>query len=106
MTAVVLAGAVVGMLVVTTTADIAVRRTRAQIAADAGALAGAAEGQAGARAVVESNGAELIGYREGPGRGVDGVVTVTVRVEFRGVSAEAWAEQFLDRGGGSRGVGP
>jgi hypothetical protein len=96
--AVVLGVAVLCLLMITATADLAVRRSRAQIAADAGALAGAAEGEGRAGEVVATNGAILSSYREQPGRGPDALVTVTVRVEFRGASAEAWAERYVDRG--------
>lgn len=41
----------------------AVTRAQAQTAADAAALAGAAEGQEAARAVAAANGAELLSYR-------------------------------------------
>lgn len=86
------------LLMITLTADFAARRSRAQSAADAGALAGAAEGEGRAREVVATNGAVLSSYREQPGRGPDALVTVSVTVEFRGVSAEAWAERYVDRG--------
>jgi uncharacterized membrane protein len=96
--AVVLGVVVLCLLMITTTADLAVRRSRAQSAADAGALAGAAEGEGRAREVVATNGAILSSYREQPGRGPDALITVMVRVEFRGASAEAWAERYVDRG--------
>lgn len=96
--AVMLGVVVLCLLMITTTADLAVRRSRAQNAADAGALAGAAEGEGRARAVVAANGAVLSSYREHAGRGPDAVVTVSVTVDFRGESAEAWAERYVDRG--------
>ncbi len=63
-------------------------RARAQTAADAAALAGAAEGRAAARRLAEANGAELIAYLELGGGDVD----VTVRLG----SAEASARARID----------
>lgn len=63
-------------------------RARAQTAADAAALAGAAEGRAAAQRLAEANGAELIAYLELGGGDAD----VTVRLG----SAEASARARVD----------
>lgn len=60
------------------------RRARARTAADAAALAGAAEGEDAAREVAAANGAELLHWRQ---RGDD----VWVSVEVGGVEAAAKA---------------
>jgi len=57
---------VAGVLAVgiTRTAAVAADRAHAQTAADAAALAGAAEGRAAARDLAERNGARLVTYRQ------------------------------------------
>ena len=71
--------------------QLANRRTRAQTAADAAALAGAAEGRPAAEAMAVANGAVLDGFS------TDGV-EVNVVVHIGGVHATAHAE----RGGACR----
>jgi hypothetical protein len=78
--------------------DVLVRRARAQAAADAGALAGAAEGRFRAEEVVEANDGVLVKYREQPGRSAHSDMVVEVEVEVRGVGAVAAAERYLDLG--------
>lgn len=75
----------------------AVAATRAQTAADAAALAGAAEGEAAARAVAAANGGELVAHRR------DGAV-VAVEVRLGGARATARAE--VVGGGATGGDGP
>lgn len=66
----------------------AVDAARARTAADAAALAGAAEGRQGAAAVAEANGGRLVGYRE---VGTDVVVVVRVgAVESRARARASW----------------
>jgi len=68
------------------------RRASAQAAADAAALAGAADGEDAARAVAEANGAELTSYQE---IDLDVVVTVRrgdVRATARGRWTASWAD--------------
>jgi hypothetical protein len=62
------------------------QRARAQSAADAAALAGAAEGEEAAREVATANGAELLGWWA---EGLD----VWVRVRVGEASAQAKAER-------------
>jgi hypothetical protein len=63
----------------------AVQRAQARTAADAAALAGAAEGEAAARQVAADNGAELVGYA------VDGTIVEVVVTRGR-ARARATAE--------------
>lgn len=62
-------------------------RAQARTAADAAALAGAAEGEGAARAMAEANGAELVGYR------ADGD-EVLVKVAIGGVTAHGRARRY------------
>jgi hypothetical protein len=71
----VVALAVVVILALVPLAQAAVQRARARTAADAAALAGAAEGEDSAREVAEANGGELVGWKAA---GTDVWVTVTV----------------------------
>lgn len=66
------------------------RRSGAQAAADAAALAGATEGEAGARRLAAANGATLVSYRQ---EGVE----VEVVVERHGVTAGARARWNFGR---------
>jgi hypothetical protein len=95
---VVLVLAAVAGVVVAQVAAASIERGHAQMAADAAALAGAAEGRPTAEALAEANGAELSGYVE---RGV----AVEVDVRFRRASARATAEAVTTTpapGGGDR----
>src|SRR5688572_1865171 len=58
-----------------TAGRVLVERARARTAADAAALAGAAEGEAGAREVARANGGVLVRHED-----LDGVAMVEVRV--------------------------
>jgi hypothetical protein len=69
----------------------AVHRARARTAADAAALAGAADGEAAARDVAQRNGAELVGFA------VDGPI-VEVVVRHGPASATATAEGIVGAG--------
>ncbi len=82
--ALVLAGAV--LLAVGGLADRAIADARARTAADAAALAGAAEGEVAARVVAEDNGAIVVGWAEAGGQ-------VRVEVEVHGRHAVAAAER-------------
>lgn len=75
--------------------DVVVDRTRAQAAADAGALAGAAGGRIEAERVVERNGAVLLSFVERPGGSPQSLVVVDVVVQVDGVIAEASGERFV-----------
>lgn len=63
-------------------------RAQARTAADAAALAGAADGEGAARAMASANGAEMVRFRESG----DGEVVVEVRLD--GVSAQARARGY------------
>jgi hypothetical protein len=67
--------AIVVILALVPLAQAATQRARARTAADAAALAGAAEGEDAAREVAEANGGHLIGWQAA---GTDVWVTVTV----------------------------
>jgi hypothetical protein len=67
----------------------AVDAARARTAADAAALAGAAEGRAAAAEVAGANGARLVSYRS---LGTDVVVTVEVGPARVRARARAWWE--------------
>lgn len=75
-------------------ADVVVDRARAQAAADAGALAGAADGRGSAEAVIDRNGAVLVDYDERPGSGAGSLLVVDVVVRFDSASARASAERY------------
>ena len=79
--------------------DVVADRARAQAAADAGALAGAAGGRPEAERVVQRNGAVLIDFVERPGRLPESLTVVDVVVQFDGVTAEASGERFIDTAG-------
>lgn len=76
--------------------DVVVDRSRAQAAADAGALAGAAGGRSEAKRVIEHNNAVLISFRERPGRSPGSLMVVDVVVQVDGVTAEASGERYVD----------
>jgi len=67
--------AVVVLLALVPLVQAAQQRAAARNAADAAALAGAAEGEAAAREVASANGADLVGWRA---RGLDVWVVVTL----------------------------
>lgn len=73
--------------------EAAVDRARARTAADAAALAGAADGRSAAAAVAAANGGRLVAYRE---EGSD----VAVRVRVGGAEASARARREGDGRGG------
>jgi hypothetical protein len=77
----------------------ATARAGARNAADAAALAGAAEGRAAALSVAQANGAELLSYVE---VGLD----TEVRVRLGPAEASGRAQRSGDRDGGSAGGGP
>lgn len=77
--------------------EAATSRARAQTAADAAALAGAAQGESAARDEAAANGGRLVSYRE-----IDG--DVRVKVQVREAHAEARAQgSFTGGGGGAAG---
>jgi hypothetical protein len=76
----------------------ATARAGARNAADAAALAGAAEGRAAAVALAQANGAELLSYSE---QGLD----TLVRVRLGPAEASGRARRSGDRGGGPGGSG-
>lgn len=80
--------AVVSCLLIVGVAGRASQRTAAQSAADAVALAGAAEGRSEAEEIAAANDAILLEFDQ------DGSV-VTVRIERAGVHAEARAEKQI-----------
>ena len=91
MVAMALAGLLVATMLLGAVGDRVIARAQAQSAADAAALAGAAEGRSGAMELARSNGAELIEFDQ---RGS----VVRVVVEVRGAQAEAHAEMGLELG--------
>lgn len=90
-TAVVLAGAALGFLLLTVTAGAAGDRARAQTAADAAALAGALDDRAAAVAIARRNGARVVAYRDVGGQvrvdvvHGDAAATATASVEWQWV---------------------
>ncbi|MDH3303275.1 MAG: pilus assembly protein TadG-related protein [Acidimicrobiia bacterium] len=78
--------------------DVVADRTRAQAAADAGALAGAAEGRSAAEVVVGRNGATLVSYRERVGGSPESLLVVDIVVRFDDVTARASAERYRSTG--------
>jgi hypothetical protein len=87
----VLAGALT--LVVARLSGAAVDRARARTAADAAALAGAAEGEVAARSVAAANGGDLVSYRP--------IGRSDVEVVVRLARATATARARRERGAGS-----
>jgi hypothetical protein len=94
--AMVLAG--VSMVLLARVGGAATARAGARNAADAAALAGAAEGRAAAVALAQANGAELVSYRE---VGLD----TLVRVRLGPAEASGRARRSGDRDGGSGSAG-
>lgn len=80
--------ALAGLLLLARTAGVAHDRARARSTADAGALAGAADGRAAALATVAANGGRLERYDEAG-------TTVEVTVRVGGAEASARAERRL-----------
>lgn len=78
----------VAVAIVGGVADRAIRRARAQSAADASSLAGVADGRSAAARFAEINGAELVTFEPGSNE-------VVVVVEFDGIRATATAERHL-----------
>lgn len=76
-------------------------RARAQTAADAAALAGAADGEPAARALAEANGATLVGFEE---RGLD--TRVVVELAAARASGKARREGARAGPGGAGGADP
>lgn len=85
--ALVLVLVVVVSLLLAAIGDAVIDRSRAQTAADAAALAGAAEGRAAAERLATANGAILVSFDPGP--------PVEVVVEIDGRRARARAEKRL-----------
>ena len=77
--------------------DLIIDRSRAQAAADAAALAGAAEGRVAAESVAGGNGAQLVDYRERSGRSPGSLVVVDVVVRFDDAMAAATARALHRR---------
>jgi secretion/DNA translocation related TadE-like protein len=84
LTATVFVGLLVGVLLIATVGRAVGDRARARTAADAAALAGAREGEDGARALAERNGGRLLQFHR---QGDD--VEVTVQVGDRQAVARA-----------------
>lgn len=86
--------AVLGLLLLARTAAVAHERARARSTADAGALAGAADGRVAASVTVAANGGRLVRYDERSS-------TVEVSVRVGGAQASARAERRVtSRSGG------
>lgn len=82
-----LVAAVAGLALLTAAAGgVLMDRAAAKQAADASALAGAVEGEEGARRVADANGAELVAFRPLDGQAVE------VRVRVGGAEATSRAE--------------
>ena len=79
--------------------DVMVDRSRAQTAADAAALAGAAGGRSEAERVVQHNGAVLVSFIQRPGRSPQSLLVVDVVVQVDGVTAEASGERLVSQAG-------
>ncbi len=109
LSAIVVAVVVVAAMVLVTIVDGSVRRARAQIAADAGALAAVAVahgsddlGQQTAVSLVEGNGAQLVEYRQelvddrsGLSQLAPRPFRVTIVADYLGVKAVATAERSV-----------